>query len=320
MITKHRITIALSLLAIINVSTLTQASEKDANHPLSLIYKFVGDSGTSIYLSDENGHRHIKVLDAPNIAAEGYPAVSPSGKQLAFYGKYDDYKTWSIHIADIDGRNIKRLTHKSNVWDSAPIWLPDGNTIVFAREYKDSDGESHEEIWQMNTDGTEKHQIKGLQGRSPELLKDGRLLFQSKASPSQITIANMDGSRVVRLTNDTTDNMSPKISPDGSRIAYLSNRDGNQEVYTMALDGSEQNRLTFNAIQEWGPAWSRDGKHVFFSSQNVYGFYDLFKVNSDGSSIDKVLHNAAQAATVFHLDQYYLQRLLQRQSLTKNSG
>jgi len=287
-----------------------QVTEKANYKPLSIIYSFVGDNTKAIYLSDEEGKMRIKVLDAPDSDGDGYPAVSPTGKRIAFYGKYDKYKTWSIHTADIDGNNIRRLTNVKNVWDSAPVWFPNGKTIVFAREYKDSNGNWQEEIWLMNADGTNQRQIKTLEGRSPELMQDGRLLFQSKASPSQISIANIDGSNVIQLTKDDTNNMSPKISPDGSQIAYLSNKDGNQEVYVMNIDGSNQKRLTRNRVEEWSPAWSTDGSKIFFSSQNVHGFYDLYKVNKDGSSIKKILDSASQAATVFHLDKSYLDGLM----------
>jgi len=302
-------TLLLSI-SILGLAAGCQTNKADTSQPFSIIYGFKEANSKAIYLSDEEGKTRIKVLDAPDSDGDGYPAVSPTGKHIAFYSKYDKYKTWSIHTADIDGNNIRRLTNVKNVWDSAPVWSPDGKTIVFAREYKDLNGAWQEEVWFMNADGTEQRQLKALEGRSPEFTQDGRLLFQSKASPSQISIANIDGSNVIQLTNDDTDNMSPKISPDGLQIAYLSNRDGNQEVYMMNLDGSSQKRLTKNDIQEWGPAWSTDGSKVFFSSQNVHGFYDLYKVNKDGSSIKKILSSASQAATVYHLDKSYLERLI----------
>jgi len=307
--------VKMALMAISSFGLMATAHATDAANvnPFSLIYSFVGDNSKSIYLSDEQGKTRIKVLDAPDSKGDGYPSVSPSGKHIAFYSKYDKYKTWSIHTADLDGNNIRRLTHVKNVWDSAPIWTADGKTIIFAREYKDKKGEWHEEIWLMNADGTEQQQIKALKGRSPELMQDGRLLYQSIASPSQISIANIDGSNIVHLTNDDTNNMSPKISPDGTQIAYLSNRDGNQEVYLMNIDGSNQKRLTKNRVEEWGPVWSLDGSKVFFSSQNVHGFYDLYKANKDGSSIEKFIDSASQAASVRYIDKQYLKRLLKKQ-------
>jgi len=298
---------SISTLVLMSGCQLTQEAN---TQPLSIIYSYVGDNTKAIYLSDEEGSTRIKVLDAPESKGDGYPSVSPTGKHIAFYGKYDKYKTWSIHTADLDGNNIRRLTHVKNVWDSAPVWTFDGKTIVFAREYTNLKGDRQEEIWLMNADGTEQRQIEALKGRSPELMKDGRILFQSIAGPSQISIANIDGSNVVQLTNDESNNMSPKISPDGSQIAYLSNRDGNQEVYVMNLDGSNQKRLTRNRVEEWAPAWSTDGSKVFFSSQNVHGFYDLYKINKDGSSIKKILNSASQASTVYHLDESYLERLI----------
>jgi len=306
----QRVKILLISISTLGLATACEVTEKINSQPLSIIYGFKEANNKSIYLSDEQGKTRIKVLDCPTHDGCGYPAVSLKGKQIAFYGKYDKRKTWSIHTADIDGNNIRRLTNVKNVWDSGPAWSPDGKTIVFAREYKDVNGNRPEEIWLMNADGTEQRQIKALEGGAPEFTQDGRLLFQSKAKPSQISIANIDGSNVIQLTNDDTNNMSAKISPDGSQIAYLSNRDGNQEVYVMSIDGFNQQRLTRNRVEEWDPAWSADGSKVFFSSQNVYGFYDIYKVNKDGSSIKKILNNASQAATVYHLDNNYLEKLV----------
>jgi len=301
--------LVLLFISILGITTGCQGNKTDISQPLSIIYGYKEGDSKAIYLSDEQGKIRIKVVDAPNNAG-GYPAVSPTGKQIAFYGKYDKRKTWSIHTADIDGNNLRRLTNLKNVWDSGPAWSPDGKTIAFARTYKDSNGDWQDEIWLMNEDGSEQRQIQEIEGQAPEFMQDGRLLFESKASPSQISIANIDGSDVIQLTSDDTNNMQPKISPDGTQITYISNRDGNQEVYVMDIDGSNHKRLTINRVEEWGPIWSIDGSKVFFSSQNVYGIYDIYKVNKDGSSIKKILNNASQAATVYHVDKSYLERLV----------
>lgn len=285
----------------------------EPNRPLSLVYGGIeaGDKRKSIYLADETGKRRVRVVGAT--LSDGYPAMSPSGTKIAFYGKYDKYKTWSIHIVDVDGNNVRRLTHVKHVWDSSPTWSPDGETIAFAREYKDENGEHLEQVWLMNADGSNQRQIKGLKGRSPEFMQDGRLLYQTINGPSQIYIANIDGSNQIQLTNDDTNNMSPKISPDGKQIAYLSNRDGNQEVYVMDIDGSNQQRITNNDIAEWDPAWSLDGSKVLFSSQSVHGFYDVYKANKDGSSIEKVLTNASQVGALFHADLAALEKRVMAQ-------
>ncbi|SFC56291.1 TolB family protein [Pseudoalteromonas denitrificans] len=284
-----------------------QVTEPSSSVTYSLVYGFKEQkTSKSIYLSDETGQSRIKIADVTD--SDGYPAMSPDGKQVAFYGKYDKRRTWSIHVGNIDGTHMQRLTNTKHVWDSAPAWSADGKTIIFSREYKSTDGQWQEEVWLMNADGSEQRQIKALQGRAAKMMPDGRILFQSKVGPSQISIANRDGSNVITLTNDDTNNMSPKLSPNGKHIAYLSNRDGNQEVYVMDIDGANQKRLTINSIQEWSPAWSPDGTKIFFSSQSTHGFYDIYKVNIDGSSMEKVLNSGSQASTVHYVDNTYLQK------------
>lgn len=301
------LTLTVSLLFSTSVLSHTEHSN-DTTY--ALLYSYTEATKRALYISDENGEKSLKI--GSFTLSDGYPAISPNGKHIAFYGKYDNYKTWSIHTVDLDGNNFQRLTQVKHVWDSAPVWSPDGKLIVFAREYKDKQGNWQEEIWRMNPDGSNKKQIKALKGRSPEFMKDGRLLFQTKASPSQISIANLDGSNQIVLTNDETNNMSPKISPDGAKIAYIASRDGNQEVYIMDIDGSNQKRMTRNSINEWGPAWSTDGSKVLFSSENVYDSLDIFSVNIDDSKIEKVLSKGSQLATMHHVDNTYLTRLINK--------
>ena len=223
-------------------------SEIPSSAPHTILYSSNEPNGREIYLSDDEGISRIKITSFTG--DDGYPAVSPDGRRIAFYGKYDDRKTWSIHIANIDGTDMQRLTHVKNVWDSAPAWSPDGKTIVFAREYPDSQKGWLEEIWLMNVDGSNQRQIEALEGRAPYFLQDGRILFHSKTGPSQICIANVDGSNLIKLTDNDYNDWSPKVSPDGTQIVFLSNRDGNQEIYTMNIDGSSQKRITFNDVED----------------------------------------------------------------------
>jgi TolB protein len=70
--------------------------------------------------------------------------------------------------------------------------------------------------------------------------------------------------------------MGARWSPDGSRIVFVSIRDGNRELYLMNPDGSGQTRLTETAGAESGPAWSPDGRRIAFSSDSGrIGILDL---------------------------------------------
>ena len=69
---------------------------------------------------------------------------------------------------------------------------------------------------------------------------------------------NADGSGQTRLTTTMPIDASlPAWSPDGSKIAFTSFRDGEGEIYVMNADGSAQARLTNNAVRDEDPAWQR---------------------------------------------------------------
>ena len=64
-----------------------------------------------------------------------------------------------------------------------------------------------------------------------------------------------DGSNQRRLTNNPASDFKSSWSPDGKRIAFASDRDGDMEIYVMDADGSNQQNLTKNRHDDYGPAW-----------------------------------------------------------------
>ena len=78
---------------------------------------------------------------------------------------------------------------------------------------------------------------------------------------------NADGSNVTRLTNDPAIDTSPSFSPDGARILFVSDRVGNNEIYTIdAATGGNLTRLTNNTADDRDPVFSPDGSRIAFGS------------------------------------------------------
>ncbi|HLB37919.1 MAG TPA: hypothetical protein VJL31_15205 [Gemmatimonadales bacterium] len=94
--------------------------------------------------------------------------------------------------------------------------------------------------------------------------------------------------RLIPLAQDTVAaQLDPAPSPDGSRIAYVTDRDGNPELYVMNADGSNPRRLTNTTAAEGSPAWTPDGTKIVYASNAVEGTTGTFHIwimNADGSS------------------------------------
>jgi len=106
---------------------------------------------------------------------------------------------------------------------------------------------------------------------------------------NQIYLVNSNGTGLVRLTDTKpgVSNIDPAWSPDGKRIAFASNRDGEFEIYVMNADGSNPVRRTNAPINE-APAWSPDGKKIAFSSLRN-GHLGIYVMNADDDGSTQAL-------------------------------
>src|SRR5215213_3702514 len=70
--------------------------------------------------------------------------------------------------------------------------------------------------------------------------------------------------------------------PNG-QIAFVSLTDGNDEIYVMDADGSDQTNLSNNDADDFNPSWSLDGERIAFASDRDNGNFDIYIMNDDGS-------------------------------------
>jgi len=98
----------------------------------------------------------------------------------------------------------------------------------------------------------------------------------------------------IGLASLFTQPVSAAFPGANGKIAFVSDRDGDAEIFVMNSDGSGQTQLTFNTAADDMPAWSPDGsKIVFLSTRDPDGDAEIFVMNSDGSSQTQLTFNTA---------------------------
>ena len=161
-----------------------------------------------------------------------------------------------IYSRNPEGVNHRQMTCGE---DRDAIWSPDSTKLAFI-----SERDGNPEIYVMERDSLD------------------ALCENSGGNPKQI----------YRLTDTEEDESDIAWSPDGQRILFVSERDGNKEIYVMDYTGSNETRLTFNQKDDYDPIWGTDGTSVIFVSE-LDGDSDIFIMDTEGQSQQRVTNNDA---------------------------
>src|SRR5687767_10353125 len=113
----------------------------------------------------------------------------------------------------------------------------------------------------------------------------GKILFSAEGD---IFVINADGTGRTQITDHPAEDFDPVWSPDGTKIAFRTHRDGDEEVYIMNADGSDQRNLS-NAPNrgDYSPAWSPNGEWIAFMSDRA-GNNNIWLIRPDGSGLRQV--------------------------------
>jgi TolB protein len=205
-------------------------------------------------MSLETGGRR-SFFNAPG-SVNWTPEFTPDGSRIVFASNTAKEGSQEIYIADIDGRNMERLTFNGGTNASPSVNPKTGNEIVFV-----SGRGSMPQVFKMNISGADQQRLSSGEGEAvqPVWHPNGQLIafaWTRGFAPGNYNIFIMDVAtrQFTQLTHGAGLNENPAWAPDGRHLAFSSTRQGGQQIWTMLADGTQLKRLT-GAGKNLRPVW-----------------------------------------------------------------
>jgi eukaryotic-like serine/threonine-protein kinase len=222
-----------------------------------------------------------RLTDLPG--RENFPSLSPDGKSF-LYAKSVEGRA-DIFLRRVTGGNPIDLTAGSPADNSQPAYSPNGEQIAFRSE-RERGG-----IFVMGATGESPHRLTDF-GFNPAWSPDGREIAVAteavnhpaiRVSKSQIFC--IDATSGARRSLGVDDGVQPSWSPHGWRIAFwgLAQPGARRAIWTVPAKGGTPVVVVDDANYNWSPAWSPDGRFLYFAS-NREGSMNLWRVALDERS------------------------------------
>lgn len=263
---------------------------------------------TLIYLCATDGSKR-KQLSTPSTESrvvDSHPRFSPEGSRIAFIRHNLINNRVGIHLVDLaSGQERQLIADESSI--SGLDWSPNGDEILFI-SHRNGDPR----LWRVSSikSGTEPAPAPFTKINEPvlsfSLSEQGELAYVSlpgntsqidlmplPEGPLESVFSRLQGHGYVPCTISASNSTySPKFSPDGRQIAFISNRSGAEEIWSANADCTNHRQLTFRNLSGIESLdWAGDGTRIAFNQQ-IDGQSDLFFLDLASGQINGVTETA----------------------------
>tara|TARA_B100000586_G_scaffold261684_1_gene229181 strand:+ start:46 stop:693 length:648 start_codon:yes stop_codon:yes gene_type:complete len=203
-----------------------------------------------------------------------------------------------VYVMNSDGTDMLKVTDDDLVEDLGN-WSPNAEWVVYAISQGEDMG-----VYMRNPRGVDVIQLTQTKDSGPVWAPVGSLI----AYFSEITVIDNEGKekvdtemRIVDMETMEVTSLVAQVhaesgiswSPDGKKITYVADVNGNKEVFVMEEDGSNQIQLTRNHLDDIFPVWSRDGNQIVFVSE-LHGNAEIIVMDVDGKKQRRLTNNRAK--------------------------
>jgi len=220
-----------------------------------------------LFIMDADGKNQDRLIQG----SSDYASFSPDGSEIVFSMSEYDGDLFKLSLKDM---SIIRLTFDQ--FGQYPVYSPDGSRIAFFHQHS---------LFVMDSDGANIHAITGLLHPSQtyfDFSPDGSKIVVD--SNGEIFMVDLYGDTLINMTNHPSQDKMPVFSPDGSEIAFISDREETDQIFIMNSDGSYQHPITRTDYKIFGILrFSPNGDKLLYSISREGFTTEISTINSDGS-------------------------------------
>jgi Tol biopolymer transport system component/DNA-binding winged helix-turn-helix (wHTH) protein len=225
----------------------------------------------SIFLLSLEDSTARRLTEPPPLSEDWGPTFSADGQKVVFVRSHETGFPAEIMSIPTSGGETTRIAAEQARIIGPPQWSSDGRSIIFS-----SDRGSHPGIWRVSTEVRDSAVQINDNGWYPAVSRKGYRLAYQRLTRG-LNIWQMDLSSpgreeqiLVPSTSETDQGPGPQFSPDGKKLAYMSDRSGSMEIWVSNRDGSNPFQLT--AVGGAGtPRWSPNSQAVAFDAKGRRG-------------------------------------------------